>query len=299
MSDPNASGKVVTVAEQAFEQPREQSVEDDGFEVVDETPQLEAAVDQEKQAKVDANHPEGIADTNAARIPGVTLAQEERIRAREAELDRMNARAEFGSQTGRERRTREVAADGSRQRRAAFQKRAASVDPWADPDRADPRAELSQEQLAAVNEQAERLAGELRGWSRAAIARRLAEAVADGRDVTSAVVRVFEELETAPGTVIPIGTLEDVNRKEVSVAGRVETLWDPSHPSIAQVGLIADESGQTRVTIWQKSDAPWIAEGDRVRIHGAARNWYAGRVSLAVTGWSTIHFPERDRWWDV
>lgn len=299
MSDPNASGTVVTVDEQAFEKADEQAADDDGFDVVDETPQLEATVDQEKQAKVDANHPDGIADTSTDRIPGVTLAQEERIRARAAELNRMNARAEFGSQTGRERPTREVAAEGSRRRRARFKQRAASVNPWAAPERADPRAELSQEQLAAVNRQARRLAEELAGWSRAAIARRLGEAVADGRDVTSAVVRVFETLETAPGQVVPIGKLADVDRKEVSVAGRVETLWDPSHPSIAQVGLIADESGQTRVTIWQKSDAPWIAEGEQVRIHGAARNWYEGRVSLAVTGWSTIHFPERDRWWDA
>jgi len=28
-----------------------------------------------------------------------------------------------------------------------------------------------------------------------------------------------------------------------------------------------------------------------VRIHGAAKNWYNGRVSVAVTGWSTLHFP--------
>ena len=40
----------------------------------------------------------------------------------------------------------------------------------------------------------------------------------------SAVVAVFEELETAAGQVIPIGKLEEVNRKEVTVEGRVETL---------------------------------------------------------------------------
>jgi ssDNA-binding replication factor A large subunit len=136
------------------------------------------------------------------------------------------------------------------------------------------------------------------GWSRAAVSRRLADAVVDGTDMTSAVVRVFEELQTAPGQVVPIGMLEDVNRKEVSVAGQVDTLWDPSHPSIAQVGLIADDSGKTRVTIWEASNAPWIQEGERVRIHGAARNWYEGRVSLAVTGWSTVMFPERGRWWE-
>ncbi len=144
-----------------------------------------------------------------------------------------------------------------------------------------------------------RLAEKLDGWSRAAISRRLAEAVVDGQDLTGAVVSVFEELQTAPRQIIPIGKLKEVSRQKVSIEGRVETLWDPSHPSIAQVGLIADDSGQAQVTIWEKSGAPWIEEGEQVRIHGAARNWYEGRVSVAVTGWSTIQFPVRGRWWDA
>ena len=299
MSSNNSSRKVVTVDEQAFEKADEQAVDEDGFPVVDETPEFEATVDEEIQAKVDANHPDGIADTSEDRIHGVTLEQEERIRAREAELERISAQAELGTQDGREQRTREVVAQGSTQRRREFQKRAASVDPMVDPERDDPRAELSQDELATVNTEADRLATRVDGWSRAAISRRLAEAVVDGTDMTSAVVRVFEELQTAPGQVVPIGKLEDVDRKGVSIEGRVKTLWDPSHPSIAQVGLVADDSGQTRVTIWKASDAPWIAEDERVRIHGAARNWYEGRVSLAVTGWSTIHFPERGRWWEA
>ncbi|TKX84309.1 replication factor A [Halorubrum sp. SS5] len=299
MSSTNSSRKVVTVDEQAFEQTESEAVDEDGFPVVDETPEFEAAVEQETQAKVDANHPDAIADTSTERIHGVTLEQEERIRAREAELEHISAQAELGTQDGREQRTREVAAHGSKQRRRKFKKRAASVNPRVDPDRDDPRTELSQDELATVNTEANRLATRLDGWSRAAISRRLADAVVNGRDLTSAVVGVFEELQTAPGQVVPIGKLDAVDRKEVSIDGRVKTLWDPSHPSIAQVGLIADESGHTRVTIWKASEAPWIAEGERVRIHGAARNWYEGRVSLAVTGWSTIHFPERDRWWDV
>ncbi|GAB7010716.1 SOSS complex subunit B family protein [Halorubrum trueperi] len=299
MSSNNASGTVVTVDEQAFEHADEQAVDADGFEVVDETPEFEATVEQETQAKVDANHPDGIADTSDDRIHGVTLEQEERIRARESELERISAQAELGTQAGREQRTRATVAKRSQQRRAEFQKRVASVNPWADPERDDPRADLTQAQLAAVNKQSKRLTEQLTGWSQAAIGRKLGEAVAGGKDVTSAVVGVFEELETASGQVVPIGKLEDVDRKEVSIEGEVEVLWDPSHPSIAQVGLIADDSGQTRVTIWKASEAPWIAEGDRVRIHGAARNWYEGRVSLAVTGWSTIHFPERNRWWEV
>ena len=298
MSSNNTRGKVVSVDEQAFEQVERAAVDADGMAVVEETPAFEAGVEQEVQAKVDANHPDGIADTSEARIHGVTLEQEERIRAREAELERISAQAELGTQEGREQRTRAVAARGSIERRTEFQKRAASVDPWADPEREDPRAGLTQRELAAVNRQSMRLAERLDGWSRAAIGRRLGEAVADGQELSSAAIEVFEALETAPGTVVPIGKLEDVNRKEVSIEGQIEVLWDSDSPAIAQVGLIADESGQTKVTIWEKSNAPWIEEGEQVRIHGAARNWYEGRVSLAVTGWSTLHFPERGRWWE-
>ena len=119
MSSNNSSRKVVTVDEQAFEKADEQAVDEDGFPVVDETPEFEATVDEEIQAKVDANHPDGIADTSEDRIHGVTLEQEERIQAREAELAHISAQAELGTQEGREKRTRVVAAQGSKQRRRA------------------------------------------------------------------------------------------------------------------------------------------------------------------------------------
>jgi ssDNA-binding replication factor A large subunit len=298
MSSKNVFGNEVSVDEQAFEKADEAAVDEEDFEVVDETPEFQATVQMEVQAKVDANHPDGMVDTSNERIYGATLEQEERIRAREAELERISAQAEMGAQEGREKRTRDIAAKRSAERRAEFQKRAASVDPWADPERDDPRAELTQEQLAAVNKQSMRLAEKLDGWSRAAIGRRLGEAVVGGKDLMSAVVGVFEELQTAPGTVVPIGMLEDVNRKEVSIEGRVTQLWEPSSSAISQVGLIEDESGRTTFTSWVASDQPWIEEGEHVRIHGAAKNWYDGRVSVALTGWTTVHFPERGRWWE-
>ncbi|WP_332900353.1 DNA-binding protein [Haladaptatus sp. CMSO5] len=298
MSSKNVFGNEVSVDELAFEQADKSAVDEDGFEVVDETPEFQATVQMEVQAKVDANHPDGMVDTSDERIYGATLEQEERIRAREAELERISAQAELGTQEGREKRTRDIAAKRSAERRAEFQKRAASVNPMADPERGDPRAELAQEQLAVVNKQSMRLAKKLDGWSRAAIGRRLGEAVVGGKDLMSAVVGVFEELQTAPGTVVPIGKLEDVNRKEVSIEGQVEVLWDSDSPAIQQVGLIEDDSGKTKLTSWVASDQPWIEEGERVRIHGAAKNWYNGRVSVALTGWSTVMFPERGQWWE-
>ncbi|WP_224337920.1 OB-fold nucleic acid binding domain-containing protein [Haloprofundus halobius] len=298
MSSTNASSKVVSVDEQALRETNERAVDEDGFEVVDETSELRATVRMEVQAKVDFNHPDGIVDSSDERIRGATLAQEERIRAREAELEHISTQATLGLQEGRAERTRENVGTQSRQWRREFQKRAASVDPWAAPDRQDPREELSREELAAVNTQAARMREKLGGWSQAAISRRLAERVVDGTDVLSAVVGVFEELQTAPGRIVSIGMLGEVDRRDVSIEGRVETLWEPSSPKIAQVGLIGDESGRTKVTVWERSNQPRVSEGEQVRIHGAARNWYNGRVSLAVTGWSTVLFPERGQWWE-
>ncbi|WP_255150104.1 DNA-binding protein [Halorarius halobius] len=245
---------------------------------VDETPELRATVQLETQAKVDTNHP----DVDTA---SMTLEAEERFRAREAEKARTRRRFDRRESSDREARTRLAATQGSRERRRTFQRRAASVDPWAAPDRGDPHRELEQEQVAAVNQQASRIAQEVRdASSRAAVSRRLAERVADGSSILSASVAVMDAERTRPGSVVPIGMLEEVSRQEVSVAGTIEELWPSSHPKIAQVGLIADESGQTKFTSWHRSHCRPVAEGERVRIRAAALNWYQGRPSIALTG---------------
>ncbi|GAA0239997.1 DNA-binding protein [Haladaptatus pallidirubidus] len=285
MSSKHTIGQKVSVDEQAIKCDKEQ------FEGVEETPELRPSVAQMIQGKVDTNHPDGVGR-------GLTLAAEERVVAREMEIAQTRERWDRSQDATREVQCREVTRVVSQERRCAFQERAASVDPWCDPDRADPREALSQEQLAAVNKQVMRLVEKLSGWSRAVISRRLAERVVDGTSVMGAVVGVYEELRTAPGQVIPIADIQDVNRKEVSIQGTITQLWEPSNPNIAQVGLIEDESGRTKFTSWKASEVPWMDEGEQVSILGAAKNWYNGRVSVALTGWSTVHFPKRDRWWE-
>ena len=58
MSSKNVTSEVVSVDEQAFEKADEAAVDEDGFEVVDETPEFQATVQMEVQAKVDSNHPD-------------------------------------------------------------------------------------------------------------------------------------------------------------------------------------------------------------------------------------------------
>jgi len=120
MSSKNVPSEVVSVDEQAFEKSDEAAVDEDGFGVVDETPEFSSNGADGGTGKVDANHPDGMVDTSEERIYGATLEQEERIRAREAELERISAKAEMGTQEGREKRTRDIAAKRSAERRAEF-----------------------------------------------------------------------------------------------------------------------------------------------------------------------------------
>ncbi|SFT08483.1 DNA-binding protein [Halostagnicola kamekurae] len=284
MSSNNVTSNVVSVDEQAFEKTDDTVVDEDGVEVVDDTPAFQATVEMEIQAKVDANHPDGIANTCDGRMHGVSLEHEERIRAREAELELISAQAELGGQDDRARRTREVVVEQC------------SCD---EPDIVDPRARLSQNDLAAVNRQAMRISERIDGgWSRAVIAKRLAEKVEDETEVTTAVLETLEEVKAESGTIVPIADIAEVPVGEVTVEGEVIELWTPSSSNIQQVGLLGDKSGRTKFTIWQRSNQTMVREGQTVRFRAAAKSWYQGRCSLALTGWSRIEFPERGRWWD-
>jgi hypothetical protein len=113
MSGKQLSTNEVSVDAQALEATPEADVDDDGFQVVDETPEFRLSVEQETQAKADSNHPDGpVQDFSHLR-----LAQEERIRAREAELEHISAQAELSTQDGRAKRMREVVVEARRERR--------------------------------------------------------------------------------------------------------------------------------------------------------------------------------------
>ncbi|WP_049985752.1 DNA-binding protein [Halobellus rufus] len=279
MSSTNVLGEEVSDVEQA----------DEWVEAEDEI-ELRPSVEQEIHAKVDLNHP----DTG---FEGLTLAEEERLEAREWEVERTKVRFDRRQTSDREARTRTIVKKVSTERRRKFGKRAACVDRWADPDDPDPREQVSRDELGEINREAARLAAKLPRWSRAAISRRIAERVLEGTSMMGAVVGVFEEFQEAPGQILPISIIGEVGRREVSVDGTVTQLWEPSHPKIAQVGLLEDESGRVKFTVWKRSNAPIVREGERVQFHDVATSWYQGRVSIAVTGWSRLSFPERERWW--
>ena len=182
MSSNNVIGQEGSVDEQTDDQGEV------AVEAVRETPELRRSVEQEIQGKVDTNHPD-------AKPEGLTLEAEERMEARELEIERTRRRFDSRCDSNREARARQTAVRGSSERRQEFQRRASSVDPACDPDVADPRERLTREELRGVNQEAARLAEQLDGWSRAAVSRRLAQRVAHGEDITDPPGRITEILD--------------------------------------------------------------------------------------------------------
>jgi len=282
MSGKQLSTNEVSVDAQALEPTRERSESDEVGDVVEGSPEFRPSVQQETQAKVDSNHPDGIVQD----VSHLTLEQEERIRAREAELEHISAQAELTSQDGRARRTREVVVEDRRELRRERR-------------RSDPRERLSQDELASVNREADRIAKRFDGGPRrAAIARVLAERVVRGQDLTDAVFETIDEWKAEPGVICPIADVPDLQTNEVDIEGEIVKLWPPSDPAIAQVGIIADGTDKIKFTSWKKSDPRIVQEGETVRMYGVKKNWYDGRCSIAVTYHSRIEFPERDCWWE-
>ena len=289
MSSKHVFGKEVSSINHA-ERCVEPDVDENGFEVVDETPEFRATVELEIQGKVDANHPEGgVAQREyeqkrdrAEEFAHLTLEQEERIRGREAELERISSKAEFGMQTGREARTREVAIEMCG--RAQDQGRR----------RDDPREGLSRAELAQVNKQAARIAKRLRnGPSQAVIGKRLGKRVAAGQAITEAVFETVEAIQAEPGVVQPIAAV-DSWAYEASIEGEVAVLFEPASNSQQQVGYVEDESGRIKVTIWEKSQQGTVlSEGDRVRIYAGKPGSFRGEPTLAVTYDTEVTILER------
>jgi hypothetical protein len=252
-------------------------------DAVEDTPELRPTVELQTQAKIDSDVRDAIATTDEQAHPhGMTLEAQEKWEAREAEKRRTREREDRAQTSRREELCREMT---KAKHCGQF-----SV--------TDLREQLDVETRREIKKEAIRLEEKCRGGLGVkAIERELATRVNSGRSMQDAVLDMVEDVQAAPGAIVALGELEQVGRKWVDVRGQIAELWEPSHPSMQQVGLIEDETGRSKVTIWQKANQPIVSEGQTVRIRDAAVSWYQGRASLALTGRSTVSFPEREAWW--
>ncbi|MCS7129796.1 MAG: replication protein A [Archaeoglobaceae archaeon] len=74
----------------------------------------------------------------------------------------------------------------------------------------------------------------------------------------------------------------------VSLKGKIIQLWEPSSPTIAQTGLIGDETGTARFVVWSKSNKKRLEEGKSYLFEKVVVDEFMGIKSIKVTSVSDI-----------
>lgn len=218
---------------------------------------------------------------------GKDLETQERIAGREWELDliRKQAAGNF-NQEGRPRRTREEVVAEHRARKKEREQRVIGsyCEVSLEHDSRHQLGKADPELLGEVNRTAARMA-EKYDVHRPGIARKIAARVSTSGttgSVASAAMTARDSLLEDETVIRPIAEI-DRDADRVSIAGEITTLYYPHSPSQYQVGIIEDESGAAKVTVWRKSDPRvTLREGDHVVIKRASPGEYRGQKTLAV-----------------
>ena len=80
----------------------------------------------------------------------------------------------------------------------------------------------------------------------------------------------------------------------VDVTGEVVDLWEPRSDSIAQVGLLGDETGTIKFTKWAKSDLDELSEGCVYQLSNVVTDEYQGQYSVQLNRTTTIDELDRE-----
>lgn len=93
--------------------------------------------------------------------------------------------------------------------------------------------------------------------------------------------------------ITKIEEIKEPNRW-VNVKAKVIQLWESSSPSIAQIGLIGDETGVIRFLVWTKANKPLLKEGKSYVFRSVVVDDYGGVLRLNVTRNSEIEEIDED-----
>ena len=80
----------------------------------------------------------------------------------------------------------------------------------------------------------------------------------------------------------------DADEQWVDLRVKVVDLWDPGHESIAQVGLVGDESGTMKFVAFTTSDLPELEEGTSYALSNVVTDEYQGNFSVKLNRTTTI-----------
>lgn len=100
----------------------------------------------------------------------------------------------------------------------------------------------------------------------------------------------FESFKQGNASLVPISSIKEDN-KWVTVKGKVLQLWEPRSDTISQTGLIGDESGAMKFTIFAKSADKLditLEEGKSYEFRNVVSSIWQEQVSLKINSNSEV-----------
>ena len=86
----------------------------------------------------------------------------------------------------------------------------------------------------------------------------------------------------------------DAPEEWLDLTVKIVDLWEPGAESIAQVGLLGDETGTIKFTKWAKSELPELEEGAVYRLESVVTDEYQGRFSVKLNSSTAIEELDTD-----
>ena len=88
--------------------------------------------------------------------------------------------------------------------------------------------------------------------------------------------------------------LNDVEEADqwIDVVAEVVDLWEPRSETIAQVGLLGDESGRLKFVKWESAGLPELVEGETYRFQNLVTDEYHGRYSVSLNSVTVVEPSE-------
>jgi replication factor A1 len=86
----------------------------------------------------------------------------------------------------------------------------------------------------------------------------------------------------------------DIAEEWIDITAKVVELWEPRSDSIAQVGLLGDDTGRIKFTSWAKSDLPTLENGDVYHFGNVVTDEYQGQYSVKLNRTTTIEETDEE-----
>ncbi len=102
-----------------------------------------------------------------------------------------------------------------------------------------------------------------------------------------------EELGRGGAEAALVGEI-DQDEQWVDVTVKVVELWEPRSESIAQVGLVGDESGRSKFVSFATSELPELEEGASYSLENVVTDEYQGDYSIKLNRTTTITKLDED-----